>query len=146
MREEISVLLLHQQNDSLAPLILALEDQALTVRSLRNFQEAGPLLLGANPPHLVVTEARLPDGTWSDVVTLTLKAAKAVNVIVTARLLDDRVYLDAMEGGAFDFIVPPVSRDQLAHVVRCAVENTLSRREERSEAGKTPGPATDCGG
>lgn len=134
MREEISVLLLHQQNDSLCPLILALENQTLKVQWLRNCQEAGPLLQGANPPHLVVTETTLPDGTWTDVFNLTLKAAKAVNVIVTARLGDDRVYLDTMAGGAFDFIVPPLTRDELAHVVRCAVENTLSRRDAQASS------------
>jgi DNA-binding NtrC family response regulator len=134
MREQTSVLLLHQQNDCLGPLILALENQALSVRWLRNCQEAGPLLQGANPPHLVFTETTLPDGTWADVFNLTLKAAKAVNVIVTARMVDDRVYLDTIGGGAFDFIVPPLTRDELAHVVRCAMENAISRREAQASA------------
>ena len=129
MKTEISVLLLHGQNDSLGALIMALENQALRVRWLRNCKDAGPLLQGANPPHLVFTATTLPDGTWEDVFNLTLKAAKAVNVIVTARVVDVRLYLDTIVRGAFDFIVPPLTGSELAHVVRCAAENVMSRRE-----------------
>jgi len=80
------------------------------------------------------TETTLPDGTWADIFKLTLKAEKAVNVIVTARVADDRVYLDAIADGAFDFIVPPLTRDELTHVVRCAIEDAMSRREKQASA------------
>ena len=134
MKEEISVLLLHGQTNSVGPLITALENQSLKVRWLRNCHEAWPLLQGANPPHLVFTETTLPDGTWADVFNLALKAAKAVNVIVTARVVDDRVYLDTIAGGAFDFIVPPLTGDELTHVVRCAAENVCDRRRAQPSA------------
>jgi len=129
MKEPIRALLLHKLGDSLAPLKLALEGQAMEVCWMRNCQEAETLLLGANPPHLVFTEIELPDGTWADVVKLAVKAKKRVNVIVVARLADVRFYLETIVSGAFDFIVPPLTGVELSHVVRCAAENASSRRE-----------------
>jgi DNA-binding NtrC family response regulator len=129
MKRQTTALLLHELGDSLGPLKLALEGQAMEVCWMRNCQEAATLLLGANPPHLVFTEINLPDGTWEDIVTLAVKAPKAVNVIVVSRLADVKFYLKTIVSGAFDFIVPPLSGDELAHVVRCAAENASCRRE-----------------
>jgi hypothetical protein len=127
--EEISALLLHEFGDSLDGLKLALEAQSLNVRSLRSCQEALPLLMGSNPPHLVFAQPKLPDGTWADIVSLATKASKPVNVIVVGRLANDGLYLQTISGGAFDFIVFPLTGYELTHVVRCAIENILSRRE-----------------
>ena len=129
MKEQISALLLHDLGDSLGPLKLALEGQSMEVCWMRNCQEASTPLLGANPPHLVFTEIDLPDGTWRDIVKLAVKAQKAVNVIVVARLADVRFYLETIVSGAFDFIVPPLTGFELGHVVRCAAENAFNRRE-----------------
>jgi FixJ family two-component response regulator len=49
-------------------------------------------------------------------------------VIVVARVVDTRFYVEAIEAGAFDFIVPPFNAADLAYVVRCAVDNVLARR------------------
>jgi DNA-binding NtrC family response regulator len=131
MKDQISTLLLHESADSVGPLILALQGQSLRVRWMGNYQEAVPLLMGPNPPHLVFAESALPGGTWADVVKLAAEAQKPVNVVVVARLVDIRLYLEAIVGGAFDFIVPPLTGNELDHVVRCAAENVLSRREEQ---------------
>jgi len=95
-----------------------------------------PLLREADPPHLVFTEALLPDGTWRDVVKVALQALKPVEVIVVSRLIDVRLYVETMADGAFDFIVPPITRDELAHVLACAVESVLNlrRRQDMVEA------------
>jgi DNA-binding NtrC family response regulator len=132
VKDQISTLLLHESADSVGPLILALEGQSLRVRWMGNYQEALPLLRGPNPPHLVFVESGLPGGTWVDVVKLAAEAQKAVNVVVVARLVDVRLYLEAIVGGAFDFIVPPLTGNELSHVVRCAAEDVLSRREEQA--------------
>jgi len=134
MKEEISVLLLHELGASRGLQKLALEGQSTKVRWLQSFQEALPLLLGSNPPHLVFTAPTLPDGTWVDVVNLVAMAPKPVNIIVVARLVDVRLYLETITRGAFDFIVPPLTAYELTHVVRCAVENTLSRRDAQASS------------
>jgi len=127
--EEISTLLLHELGGSLDALKSALEAQSVKVCSLRSFQEALPLLMGPNPPHLIFTQPKLPDGIWADVVSLAVKAPKPINVIVVGRLADVGLYLQTITGGAFDFIVPPLTGYELTHVLRCAIESVLSRRE-----------------
>ena len=132
--EAISIVLLHELGDSLDALKLALEAQSVNVCSLRSCQEALPLLTGPNPPHLVFTQPKLPDGIWADVVSLATKAVKPVNVVVVGRLANVGLYLQTVNGGAFDFIVPPLTGYELTHVVRCAIENVLSRREAQARA------------
>jgi FixJ family two-component response regulator len=68
------------------------------------------------------------------VVSLATKASKPVNVIVVGRLVDVGLYLQTITGGAFDFIVTPLTGYELTHVVRCALENVLSRREAQGRS------------
>ncbi len=132
--KEILALLLHAPTDSLGLLKLDLENQSIKVHCLRNLEEALPLLNGVKPPHLVFTETTLPDGTWADVVKLAVGASKPVNVIVIARLEDVRLYLETITRGAFDFIVLPLTGHKLVHVVRCAADNVISRRDAQPRA------------
>ncbi len=134
MMKEILALLLHAPTDSLGLLKLDLENQSIKVHCLRNLEEALPVLNGVKPPHLVFTETTLPDGTWADVVNLAVEASKPVNVIVIARLEDVGLYLETIGRGAFDFIVLPLTGHGLVHVVRCAVDNVISRREAQARA------------
>ncbi|MGD1100973.1 MAG: hypothetical protein ABSA59_02810 [Terriglobia bacterium] len=130
--EQISTLLLHELGEPLDALKSALEAQSVKVCSLRSLQEALPVLTGPNPPHLILTQPKLPDGIWADVVSLAMKARKPVNVIVVARPVNAGLYLQAIAGGAFDFIVAPLTGYQLTHVLRCAIESVLSHREAQA--------------
>jgi DNA-binding NtrC family response regulator len=132
--EQISALLLHELGESHDALKSALEDQSVEVCSLRSVQEALPLLTGPKPPHLIFTQPKLPDGIWADVVRQALKAPKPVDVIVVARPANAGLYLQAITGGAFDFIVAPLTSYQLTHVLRCAIESVLTRREAQAHA------------
>ena len=60
--------------------------------------------------------------------------AAPANVIVVGRLANVGLYLQTITGGAFDFIVPPLTGYELTHVVRCAIENVLSRRETQARS------------
>jgi len=134
LKEEISALLLHQSTDSQRLLKQSLEGRSIKVNWLKTCGEALPLLREADPPHLVFTEALLPDGNWADVVKLALGALKPVKVIVVSRLADIKLYVDTIVGGAFDFIVPPMTSDELAHVLACAVESVSSMRRTQAMA------------
>ena len=59
---------------------------------------------------------------------LSAKAQEPVNVIVVGRLPDTRLYIEVMEHGAYDFIAPPIADSDLAHVLRCALDNIIYRR------------------
>jgi FixJ family two-component response regulator len=44
-------------------------------------------------------------------------------------MVDIALYLEAIQRGAFDFVVPPMSLPDFTYVVRSAVDNALRRRE-----------------
>ena len=86
------------------------------------------MLGGQNPAPLVFTDTELPDGTWADILAEAERAAQPVNVIVVARVVDRRFYVEAIETGAFDFLAPPFVATDLAYVVRTALDNVVARR------------------
>ncbi len=55
-------------------------------------------------------------------------ATLPVNVIVVSRLADVRLYVDALQNGAFDFISPPFEARELSYVLRTASANAHLRR------------------
>jgi two-component system, NtrC family, response regulator PilR len=128
MMEGISALLIHQKSDTLRALKYLLECQGVRVTQAGSRARAKRMLGGSNPVPLVFTDAQLPDGTWADILALAEKAALPVNVIVVARVVDTRFYVETIEAGAFDFIAPPFNATDLAYVVRCAADNVIARR------------------
>ena len=49
-----------------------------------------------------------------------------MDVIVVARVVDMRLYIAALEGGASDFLVPPFTRSDLTYVVSRAAWDVLA--------------------
>lgn len=134
MKENIRALLVQARHDPLDALRMALEEQSIDIYTAKNCAQAALALWSDYPPHLVFTEIQLADGNWSDVLTLAAKASAPVNVIVVAPFADVTFYVQAIERGAFDFIVPPLSDPELLHVVRIAAENALVRRRKHDAA------------
>jgi DNA-binding NtrC family response regulator len=132
MEEKIKALLVQVRPGPFDALRLALEEQAVEIRTARNCGEAALDLWSDRPPHLVFTDVQLADGNWADVLTLASKASAPVNVIVVAPLVDVSFYVRAIERGAFDFVVPPLATPELLHVVRSAAENALARRRRQA--------------
>src|SRR5208282_4807918 len=132
MKENIRALLVQVRHDPLDALRLVLEEQSIGILTAKNCGEAALALWSDSPPHLVFTEIQLVDGNWADVLGLAAKASAPVNVIVVSPFVDIGFYVQTIERGAFDFIVPPLSDPELLHVVRIAAENALSRRRKHA--------------
>lgn len=130
MNENIRALLVQTRHTPLDALRMALEEQSIEIFTARTCAEAALALLSNYPPHLVFTEIQLTDGSWANILTLAGKSSAPVNVIVVAQTVDIGFYLHAIESGAFDFIVPPLSDPELMHVVRIAAQNALCRRQD----------------
>ena len=128
MQEMIRALLVHDRPEPTGSLRRALESQCIETQSVRTCHEASQALWGRQPPHLALTDTRLPDGSWEVVVNLAARAPAPVNVIVVSEVVDIALYLEVIQRGAFDFIVPPMSLSDFAHVVWSAVDNVLRRR------------------
>ena len=134
MLHGITALLVHHNSDVFTSLKAALEHQGMRVAQAESRAHAKRALGVQKPAPLVFSDTHLPDGTWADILALAGKAALPVNVIVVARLLNTRLYIETIEAGAFDFIVPPFNATDLAHVVRCAADNAIMRRNTRPPA------------
>jgi len=131
MTERIKALVVHNNSETLATLKGALERQGMHIIHAQSRAQAKRVLGGRDPVPLVFTETHLPDGTWADILAVTEKAALPVNVIVVARIVDTRFYVEAIETGAFDFLAPPFNATDLAYVVRSALDNAVARRAAR---------------
>ena len=116
MTERIKDLVVHNNSETLATLKGALERQGMHIIHAQSRAQAKRMLGGLNPAPLVFTDTQMPDGTWADILAVAEKAAEPVNVIVVARVVDTRFYVEAIETGAFDFLAPPFNATDLAYV------------------------------
>jgi two-component system nitrogen regulation response regulator GlnG len=105
-----------------------LKKQRIEIYSAESCEEVARLL-DQTHPELVFTAKFLDDGTWRDVVRLAESVAVPTNVILVGQNDDVRLYISAMDYGAFDFILPPFEEDAIAHVVRVASDSVHRRRE-----------------
>ena len=128
MAEKITALCVHQNSETLASLESALEHQGMRVTHAESRAQTRRMLGELNPAPLIFTDTQLPDGTWADILAEAKQAAQPVNVIVVARLVDTRFYVETIETGAFDFLAPPFRAADLAYVVRSALDNVVARR------------------
>lgn len=142
MSEKVSALLIYERPVIMAGLQLMLESHAIEVQTARSCGDAPLRLWADRPPHLVFTETQLLDGIWADVLSMTRRSRLPINVIVVSRLVDLNLYIQVLERGAFDFIVPPFEVSELEHVIRCAADNILARRAVQQMDGAAAGAAS----
>lgn len=129
MKFEFSALLVQNLVGRFEAIRPVLETLSVGVRSARTCKEVEVCLSKPRPPHLVLTEAILSDGSWKDVVDLAGRVSQRINVIVVSPSADVELYVDAMNGGAFDFIMDSFTVSETLHVFRCAVDNAVISRE-----------------
>ena len=138
----MTALLIFHQTKPYHDLQAALEKLAVRTGRAETLAEACLVLSRVNVPLLVFTESELSDGNWADVVSLSARVSSPVSVIVVGQEVDTKLYVSVIEAGAFDFIAPPFEAPDLAHVVRCAADNALARRQvathSRPSAQKAP--------
>jgi DNA-binding NtrC family response regulator len=63
--------------------------------------------LRQEPYPVILTDADLPDGAWSDVLDLARSVSPSSRVIVTNRFADARLWIDALSRGVFDLLAQP---------------------------------------
>jgi two-component system response regulator AtoC len=133
MNDHLFALLLFDQSVVLESLKLALKHLSVETCSARTLEEA-ERLLPQTQPHLIFTDTFLPDGSWVDVINLAEKAASPLNVIVVGTTTNSKLYLSALERGAFDFVLPPFEHQALDFVVKSAGQDVRHRRQAQAVA------------
>ncbi len=91
----------------------------------------------ARPPDVVITDMRMPGLTGLDVLRATREADPATAVIVMTGYGTIEGAIDAMRGGAFDYMTKPVTMSALLEAIARACE----QRAGREGAGPSPAEA-----
>ena len=134
MKAVRSVLLVHNEPDAFRGLEEMLQEQEIRTCRASRCAEARSMLRQASPVDLVLADVAVADGTWMDVIRLVRKAVKDIPVIVMSRVVDMKLYLDSQDGGAADFIVPPMTPGDLAYVLTVAANRTVAPGVTRPRA------------
>ena len=129
MRGKVTALLVFRRAEPFSDVQAALKKLAIATKRVQTLADARRVLTKVNPPLLAFTESELPDGNWTDALSLSQRASSHVSVIVVGQEFDTKLYAMAIELGASDFIAPPFDAFDLAHIVRCAADNALARRK-----------------
>jgi CheY-like chemotaxis protein len=128
--DDISVLFVNDQ-DSLASLGRVLtEHLLLDVTHVRNCHEAAEALASGEIPDLILTDTRLPDGSWEDI--LKLAANPPVNVLLVSRIGNIGLYREAIIQGAYDFITPNIPPAAFVQLLIDAKEDVCLQRKSVS--------------
>ena len=123
-----TVLFVHDGREHLAALEDSLRRQRVGFSRVRNCEEAHEALEASPVPLVVFTDTKLPDGTFEDILGLAAKARQAVNVLVASEVGNIRLYEEAMEQGAFDFLMPNIESRQFRSVFASASSDAQERR------------------
>lgn len=133
MRES-AVFVLFNEEKHCAELIHRLKELNIASLQLRTVVETKYELKRLHRPALIFTAVTLPDGTWADVVDAARDASSPCPVIVVSRLVDLELYLEVLQKGAADFIVPPFEANDLLSLIDAATKKSANRREPVSTA------------
>ena len=77
---------------------------------------------------IIITEIRLPDGDWKDMLASTREMTSPPNVVITNRLSDERLWAEVLNLGGYDVLVQPFRRDEVAFVLDAALRNWRQRQ------------------
>lgn len=103
------------------------------VESAHNLLETTAALL-TNPPHVVLCEQTLPDGTWKDVLALAGTLGSSFHLIVTSQYADDRLWSEVLNVGAYDVLAKPFQSREVFHSVGLAWRQLMDMRKQTVRA------------
>jgi two-component system response regulator PilR (NtrC family) len=137
MGRTIRVLLVYADDEPSQSLNVALQNLSVKTRRARSCEQARNLLERTKePPDLVFTDTKLPDGTCMELLALGRQRREPLKIIVVARTVDRSLYMNALENGAFDIMLPPFAIDDLAFVLQCATDNVASAPADAASRGR----------
>jgi two-component system, NtrC family, response regulator PilR len=77
---------------------------------------------------VILTEARLPDGTWEDIMKVVDKARVYSTVVVTDPFADARFWADVLELGGYDVLAQPFCCSEVQRIISNALTPPLEHR------------------
>ncbi len=95
--------------------------------------EAVELLRDTPAIRVVLTDLSLPDGSWLDVLNRVANLNPSAEVVVCARMADERLWTAVLEAGGFDVLVEPYQEGELKRVIEAAAASRRPARESFSQ-------------
>ena len=120
-------LLLVQPPHRRSELLKLLDGKSLQISTASNFLEARKKM-AEETFDLLLADARLPDGTWRDLLQLNLRLQQPCEMIVCSPCGDEELWSEALQRGAYDLLVEPFSRQEVYRIIRSALDNRYIRR------------------
>lgn len=111
-------------------LLEVLESCDIDVLPVRDCSEARRILETQPKVQVALTDTQLPDGDWRGVLEMVDQRHANVEVVVCADRSDHRLWVDALERGAYDLLVEPYEREEVQRIV----EGAATRSQIRSLA------------
>ena len=105
-----------------------LEDENLEVVAASSFEEAKKRLGGTASYDLLIVDAELPDGSWRDLLQVTLGSKKTCEVIVCSRCGDEQLWAEVFQCGGYDLIAEPYDRQEVLRIVQSALDSRYMER------------------
>lgn len=82
--------------------------------------EAVDLLREDAGVRVVLTDLSLPDGSWFDVLNCVGDLNPEAEVVVCARVADERLWTQVLEAGGFDVLVEPYQEREVRRILGAA--------------------------
>jgi len=82
--------------------------------------EAAELLRDDPAVRVVLTDLSLPDGSWFDVLNRVGDLNTSAEVVVCARVADERLWTQVLEAGGFDILVEPYQEREVQRILSAA--------------------------
>jgi len=100
-----------------------LGEDGWSIRHCADFAQAR-VALGQYRHSVIVTERRLPDGNWRDI--LELAGADGV-VVVACKYADEQLWAEVLNVGGYDLLLKPFNRSEVSRVIASAARVSGSR-------------------
>jgi len=82
--------------------------------------------LAAAEVGVIICEARLPDGSWKDVLELGQNQSRPPHLIVTSSVADEDFWSEVLNLGGYDVLAKPFRDDETTRVINFAAEHWQS--------------------
>ena len=93
-------------------------------------------ILQTNPNvEVILTDPTLPDGSWGDLVAEAPRCGSRAKTVICMRTADPMLWIDVLEGGAFDVLVEPYQPEEVQRIVRAAAETCRNPPPARRGSG-----------
>ncbi len=123
VQRTITALLVGKKDGCLPKLEMCLAEMGMKTTYVERASQVRGKLREPEAPEVVFAATEPTDKTWAEVIEAARDSGKQP-VILASRVIDHSKYLDALDRGAFDFVVAPFHPRDLRHVLDSAVSGS----------------------